>query len=208
MPAIFDSICSFWDILNHKKDLCEGFSCILNIIFSWIKVAASTFLQNVWLLFEGDFFIGGFCLPIFFKRFALSNSFSKFFPLIYLLHSVSVVFSNSSTTVKYSTWNHYFAVKFAWYWLKCFDYSFLCQLSEEQKQGEKNVVVKHSEENSYQEAAEKYSINENVASFYFRLASIFYFLHLNCGFCLNLSSIERSFYLRKYTSFRNATMVR
>ena len=64
----------------------------------------------------------------------------------------------------------------------------------------KNVVVKHSEENSYQEAAEKYSINENVASFYFRLASIFYFLHLNCGFCLNLSSIQGSFYLRKYTA--------
>ena len=51
-------------------------------------------------------------------------------------------------------------------------------------------------------------INENAACFYFRLASIFYFLHLNCGFYLNLSSTEGSFYLRKYTSFRNTTMVK
>ena len=48
--------------------------------------------------------------------------------------------------------------------MQCFDYSLLSQLSQQQKQGRENVVIKHSEGNRNRKAARKYSVNEIAAS--------------------------------------------
>ena len=73
--------------------------------------------------------------------------------MICLLYFFGIALSNNSTAFKYSTWDHYFtgnflshfiAFKLAWYFLKCFDYSFLCGLSQWVKQGWESIAVLNS----------------------------------------------------------------
>ena len=140
-------------------------------LFSWIDTTVY-FFQKVRFLSEGIFH-SQYCLSKWRSLIIFLNSFLLWYSY-YILFFGMALFSNS-ITLKYSTRNHYFAnncwshciaFEFAWYCVNCFDYSFLCHLSQKRKTATaeirarkcydfkfKQAVIKHTEENSSQEAA-------------------------------------------------------